>query len=97
MKCEERYNKSKMVHSIMRHVAEKTNTPLEELYTDIGISDLQAQLAADAKKGILKRTMEVMNSVVRAEEQVQEREQRLKDELEHKQKQRPPGDRGKQP
>ena len=25
-----------MVHSIMRHVAEKTNTPLEELYTDIG-------------------------------------------------------------
>ena len=36
VKCEERYNKSKMVHSIMRHVAEKTNTPLEELYTDIG-------------------------------------------------------------
>ena len=36
IKCEERYNKSKMVHSIMRHVAEKTNTPLEELYTDIG-------------------------------------------------------------
>ena len=36
IKCEERYNKSKMVHSIMRHVAEKTETPLEELYTDIG-------------------------------------------------------------
>ena len=36
VKCEERYNKSKMVHSIMRHVAEKTNTPLEELYADIG-------------------------------------------------------------
>ncbi|KAK5175472.1 eukaryotic translation initiation factor 2 subunit alpha [Saxophila tyrrhenica] len=35
VKCEERYNKSKMVHSIMRHVAEKTNTPLEELYQDI--------------------------------------------------------------
>ena len=35
VKCEERYNKSKMVHSIMRHVAEKTNTPLEELYTEI--------------------------------------------------------------
>jgi translation initiation factor 2 subunit 1 len=31
VRCEERYNKSKMVHSIMRHVAEKTNTPLEEL------------------------------------------------------------------
>jgi len=36
VKCEERYNKSKMVHSIMRHVAEKTGTPLEELYADIG-------------------------------------------------------------
>ncbi|EOD52772.1 putative eukaryotic translation initiation factor 2 subunit alpha [Neofusicoccum parvum] len=36
IKCEERYNKSKMVHSIMRHVAEKTRTPLEELYQTIG-------------------------------------------------------------
>lgn len=36
VKCEERYNKGKMVHSIMRHVAEKTSTPIEELYQDIG-------------------------------------------------------------
>ncbi|KAF2651199.1 hypothetical protein K491DRAFT_102499 [Lophiostoma macrostomum CBS 122681] len=36
VKCEERYNKSKMVHSIMRHVAEKTSTPIEELYQSIG-------------------------------------------------------------
>ncbi|PVH97378.1 eukaryotic translation initiation factor 2 subunit alpha [Periconia macrospinosa] len=36
VKCEERYNKSKMVHSIMRHVAEKTNTPIEDLYKNIG-------------------------------------------------------------
>jgi len=36
IKCEERYNKSKMVHSIMRHVAEKTSTPIEELYSAIG-------------------------------------------------------------
>lgn len=36
IKCEERYNKSKMVHSIMRHVAEKTNTPIEDLYQNIG-------------------------------------------------------------
>lgn len=36
VKCEERYNKSKMVHSIMRHVAEKTNTPIEDLYRTIG-------------------------------------------------------------
>lgn len=35
VKCEERYNKSKMVHSIMRHVAEKTTTPIEELYERI--------------------------------------------------------------
>lgn len=36
VKCEERYNKSKMVHSILRHVAEKTQTPIEELYERIG-------------------------------------------------------------
>lgn len=35
VKCEERYNKSKLVHSIMRHVAEKTKTPIEELYQSI--------------------------------------------------------------
>lgn len=38
VKCEERYNKSKMVHSILRHVAEKTKTPIEELYQNIGWS-----------------------------------------------------------
>lgn len=36
IKCEERYNKSKMVHSILRHVAEKTQTPIESLYASIG-------------------------------------------------------------
>ncbi|KAK2800812.1 eukaryotic translation initiation factor 2 subunit alpha [Emmonsiellopsis sp. PD_5] len=36
IKCEERYNKSKLVHSIMRHVAEKTKTPMEDLYSQIG-------------------------------------------------------------
>lgn len=36
IRCEERYNKSKIVHSIMRHVAEKTQTPIEELYETIG-------------------------------------------------------------
>lgn len=35
IKCEERYNKSKAVHSIMRHVAEATQTPLETLYQNI--------------------------------------------------------------
>ncbi|KAF9893170.1 hypothetical protein FE257_012585 [Aspergillus nanangensis] len=35
LKCEERYNKSKAVHSIMRHVADATQTPLETLYQTI--------------------------------------------------------------
>lgn len=36
VRCEERYNKSKSVHSIMRHVAEKTKTPILQLYEKIG-------------------------------------------------------------
>ena len=36
VKCEERFNKSKMVHSILRHVAEKTKEPIEHLYEKIG-------------------------------------------------------------
>ncbi|EXJ78393.1 translation initiation factor 2 subunit 1 [Capronia coronata CBS 617.96] len=36
VRCEERYNKSKSVHSIMRHVAEKTKVPILKLYEDIG-------------------------------------------------------------
>jgi translation initiation factor 2 subunit 1 len=31
VKCEERYNKSKQVHSIMRHVADKTERDLGEV------------------------------------------------------------------
>jgi len=34
-KCQERYNKSKAVHSIMRHVAETVHLDLEELYGKI--------------------------------------------------------------
>jgi len=34
-KCEERYNKSKTVHSIMRNVSEKTGKDLEELHAKI--------------------------------------------------------------
>lgn len=33
--CEERFNKSKMVHSIMRHVAETTGVDLEDLYQNV--------------------------------------------------------------
>lgn len=35
VRCEERYNKGKMVHSIMRHVAEKVQHPIEDLYEKI--------------------------------------------------------------
>ena len=36
VKCDERYNKSKAVHSILRHCAEKFTVPLETLYQTIG-------------------------------------------------------------
>lgn len=35
VQCEERYNKSKAVHSIVRRSAEKFNIPLEEIYKSI--------------------------------------------------------------
>eukprot|EP00887_Chlorella_sp_A99_P007701 scaffold20.g7701.t1 len=35
-KCEERFAKSKMVHSIMRHVAETCAVDLEQLYREVG-------------------------------------------------------------
>ncbi|KAF4335959.1 eukaryotic translation initiation factor 2 subunit alpha [Fusarium beomiforme] len=35
VKCEERYNKSKMVHSIMVHLAKNTKLPIESLYEAI--------------------------------------------------------------
>ncbi|KAL9649037.1 hypothetical protein ABK040_008414 [Willaertia magna] len=35
-KCEEKYNKSKAVHSIMRHLAETTDNDIEDLYVQIG-------------------------------------------------------------
>lgn len=34
-KCEDRFAKSKLVHSIMRHVAETTGCNLEQLYTEV--------------------------------------------------------------
>ncbi|CDR46746.1 CYFA0S25e01618g1_1 [Cyberlindnera fabianii] len=36
IKCEERYQKSKAAHSILRHCAEKFGIPLETLYQSIG-------------------------------------------------------------
>ncbi|XP_059647815.1 eukaryotic translation initiation factor 2 subunit alpha homolog isoform X2 [Cornus florida] len=34
--CEERYSKSKLVHSIMQHVAQTANVDLEDLYIHVG-------------------------------------------------------------
>lgn len=36
VKCDERYNKSKAVHSILRHCAEKFSVSLEDLYQSVG-------------------------------------------------------------
>jgi len=36
LKCEEKYGKAKLVHSLLRNVSEKQNLPLEDLYTNIG-------------------------------------------------------------
>jgi len=36
LKCEEKYNKSKAVHSIMRHVSETNKVRLEDLYVQFG-------------------------------------------------------------
>jgi len=36
IKCEEKYNKSKAVHSIMRHVAEQAHMDMEPLYHKVG-------------------------------------------------------------
>lgn len=35
VKCDERYNKSRAVHSILKHCAEKFNLPLEQLYQSV--------------------------------------------------------------
>lgn len=35
-KCEDRYNKAKAVHSVMRHVASHQNLPLDEVYRKVG-------------------------------------------------------------
>jgi translation initiation factor 2 subunit 1 len=34
--CEEKYNRAKSVHSIMRHVADKLVLDLEEIYMSVG-------------------------------------------------------------
>ena len=35
-KCEDRYNKAKAVHSVLRHVADRNGRTLEDMYQAIG-------------------------------------------------------------
>lgn len=35
-KCEDRYNKAKAVHSVLRHVASQRGMTLEDLYKKVG-------------------------------------------------------------
>lgn len=60
-KCEEKYNKSKTVHSIMRHVSETCQVRLEELYTQFGW-DLYKRFghAYDAFKLIIAESSKIL-------------------------------------
>jgi len=62
IKCEEKYNKSKAVHSIMRHVSETCKVRLEELYMQFGW-DLYKRFghAFDAFKLIVSQPDKVLN------------------------------------
>lgn len=66
---EERYNKSKMVHSIMRHVAETTGAELEDLYTQIAwpLYKLYGH-AFDALKVMVQEPDAVYNRLVEVNE-----------------------------
>ncbi len=55
-----------------------------ELYTAEGIAQLQALAEIERQKGVVKRTMELMNSVVKAEEVEQERNKRREEEIQAK-------------
>ncbi|KAK9280489.1 hypothetical protein L1049_014181 [Liquidambar formosana] len=64
--CEERYNKSKLVHSIMRHVAETMHLDLEDLYIHIGWPLYQKYgHAVEAFKLVVTDPDSVLNSLTR--------------------------------
>lgn len=68
-KCEEKYNKSRAVHSIMRHVSETCKVRLEELYRQFGW-DLYKRFghAYDAFKLIVQEPKKVMDNYNLADE-----------------------------
>ncbi|XP_062151297.1 eukaryotic translation initiation factor 2 subunit alpha homolog [Alnus glutinosa] len=66
--CEERYNKSKLVHSIMRHVAETMGIDLEDLYIHVGwplYRNRKYGHAFEAFKIIVTDPDSVLNSLTR--------------------------------
>ncbi|XP_052187544.1 eukaryotic translation initiation factor 2 subunit alpha homolog [Diospyros lotus] len=64
--CEERYNKSKLVHSIMRHVAETMSLDLEDLYIHVGWPLYRKYgHAFEAFKVIVNDPDSVLNSLTR--------------------------------
>jgi translation initiation factor 2 subunit 1 len=64
--CEERYNKSKLVHSIMRHVAETMKLDLEDLYIHVGWPLYRKYgHAFEAFKVIVNDPDSVLNSLTR--------------------------------
>jgi len=66
--CEERYNKSKLVHSIMRHVAETMGIDLEDLYIHVGwplYRNRKYGHAFEAFKVIVTDPDSVLNSLTR--------------------------------
>jgi len=64
-KADEKYNKAKAVHSIMRHVAEATGKQLEEVYEAIGFPLYKKYLHAfDAFKAALADPEQVLEGLV---------------------------------
>ncbi|EHA8590738.1 hypothetical protein COCNU_scaffold023260G000020 [Cocos nucifera] len=69
--CEERYNKSKLVHSIMRHVAETMDLDLEDLYIHVGWPLYRKYgHAFEAFKLIVTDPDSVLDSLTREEKEV---------------------------
>ncbi|CDP13978.1 unnamed protein product [Coffea canephora] len=69
--CEERYNKSKLVHSIMRHVAETMKIDLEDLYIHVGWPLYRKYgHAFEAFKLIVSDPDSVLNSLTREVKEV---------------------------
>ncbi|KAG1367894.1 hypothetical protein COCNU_14G003620 [Cocos nucifera] len=69
--CEERYNKSKLVHSIMRHVAETMDLDLKDLYIHVGWPLYRKYgHAFEAFKLIVTNPDSVLDSVIREVKEV---------------------------